>query len=711
MKHIKPGIFAKIYFIYIIFFIFAVGIIARVIYIQFSIGSELVDQVDKQTLKYFNIEAVRGEIMDTNGELIAATVPIFDIRIDLHPSVISDQLFRENVDSLAFALSKTFKTHSASEYKQKLIYGRSKQKRYLLLKRNISYKELKQVKQMPILKEGKYRGGLIIIQKTRREKPFQLLAERTIGFERQGKYLVGLEGAYSHILKGVSGKRLMRNIGNQIWLPVNEENEIEPQDGKDLVTTLDINIQDVVEHALLDQLKKTQADHGCAVLMEVNSGKIRAIANLTRTKNGNYEESYNYAIGEKLEPGSTFKLASVLAVIDDGFLNINDKINVGNGMIRYADKYMRDDHFHGSLLSLKQAFEVSSNVAISKIVYQYYKASPGKFIDKLIQMRLHKPLGVEIKGEGLPYIKAPDDKTWSQITLPWMAIGYELRLTPLQLLAFYNAVANDGKMMKPLFVEEIQKAGKTIKTMPPVILKESIAKKSSVQQVRKLLEAVVENGTAKNIKSDLYKIAGKTGTAQIANTKHGYRSDSIGVTYNASFAGYFPADNPKYSCIVVINKPKAGIFYGSQVAAPVFKEISDKVYATNWDIQPDPKLPEHPRYAPDLFIAGAHDVKNAIKQLNFNVSDDVSGNILVTVKSIENNKNIDLVENDYFEKGKMPDLSGFSVKDAVFLLESNGLQVELTGRGQIIHQSISPGEKYDRGDKIILTLKKKLKEV
>ncbi|MCK4639399.1 MAG: penicillin-binding protein 2, partial [Bacteroidales bacterium] len=423
-----------------------------------------------------------------------------------------------------------------------------------------------------------------MIPKTIRKMPFKELAKRTIGYENKKENLfVGLEGAYSEYLEGKKGKQLRQRICNGDWKPIQDENEIEPQNGKDIITTIDINIQDVAENALLEHLKEHKAFQGCAILMEVETGYIKAIANLQYDSSDNkYKESYNYAFAENVEPGSTFKLASMIAVIEDRKVNLSDTIDTGDGWIVYYNRTMRDAYkIRDGKITCREAFEKSSNVGVSMIIWDAYKKNPEKFVEHLYDMSLNKPLGIEFQGEGHPFIKHPKDKKiWYGTTLPWMSVGYEISLTPLQILTFYNAVANGGKMVKPMFVKEIRQTGKTIKTFKPVVINKSICSKRTIDTVQSLLEGVVERGTAKSLNNSIYKIAGKTGTAQIANKNKGYNKGF----YNASFVGYFPADDPKYSCIVVVNKPSGGKYYGSSVAAPVFKEIADKVYATQLDI-------------------------------------------------------------------------------------------------------------------------------
>ncbi len=621
---------------------------------------------------------------------------MFDIRIDFDTSTVKSDLFNNEIKSLCYSLAKEFNDKTSQEYERLIREARKKGNCYYLLKSNISYSALQKVKTFPILKEGRYKGGLMIIEKTRREMPFKLLAKRTIGYEKGGAF-VGLEGAYSKELQGISGKRLERKIYSDIWMPVDNINDIEPQNGNDIITTIDINIQDVAETSLYRHLQLHEASHGCAVLMEVETGEIRAIANLTRLKNGEYAETYNWAIGESSEPGSTFKLASLIAILEDDIIDIDDKINTGDGTIKFADQKMLDSHEGGhGKITVKRAFEVSSNIGIAKIIYNAYSRNPQQYIDHLYRMHLNEPLGVEIQGEGMPYIKNTNNKSWSKISLPWIAIGYELRITPLQLLTFYNAVANDGIMVKPMFVKEIRQASELIKRFETEIINPSICSQRTIKKAQLLLEGVVENGTVHSVfKNSPYKVAGKTSTTQILDSLR-YNKKK----HRASFIGYFPADNPKYSCIVVVSNPSKGSYYGANVAAPVFREIADKVCATHTDIRIDNFHFANISY-PNVQKAYQEDIRLIYKELGFPV-DNIQQQGKWTNTKVINGKAL-------FSSAKMlsnvvPDVIGMGVRDAVFLLEGIGLVVKVKGKGKVVKQSISPGEKTNKGNQITIIL-------
>jgi len=676
----------------------AFAIIGKAAYIQLVEGDEWIEKADSLTLRYDTIEPVRGNIYSSDGKLLAVSVPDFEVRIDVASEHISEAFFYQKVDSLALRLSKLFGDRSKAEYKKALVQARNTKNRYYLLKRNVTYAQLKELRTFPIFRLGKYKGGLIVIERTRREQPFKNLASRTIGWDKEGtKNDVGLEGAYSEILSGVIGIRLMQHIGNSKWRPLNDEYEVEPQNGKDIITTIDALIQDVAHDALLKQMQAHEAELGCVILMEVETGYIKAIVNLMHTGQNSYEERYNYAIAHSGEPGSTFKLASMLAALEDSVVDLNDSIETGNGITYFANRKMEDSHRGGyGTITVQHAFEVSSNVGISKIINEYYKDKPAQFIKRLKDMSLNQPLGIEFAGEGRPFIKNTDDKTWSRVSLPWMSIGYELTLTPLQTLSFYNAIANDGCLMKPLFVKEIIEKGFSVKKFDPVVINPSIASGSSIAKAQKMLLGVVENGTAKHLMNEAYSVAGKTGTAQIASGSAGYNKSD----YKASFAGYFPADNPKYSMIVVISNPRKGVYYGAHIAAPVFREIADKVYSTSLEIQPEYRLASNDTITPRVIAGRRNDLSTIFNNLNYQVieqgrSEFVSVNISADTVRINNRELL-------FDQ--MPDVVGMSARDASYILERLGLRVNINGVGIVTMQSPEPGTSIDPNQEITIHL-------
>jgi cell division protein FtsI (penicillin-binding protein 3) len=696
---VKKDIMWRINGSFILLCIMGLIILGQILKIQIRDGAKLLSLADSLTMKYCNIEASRGNIFSADGMLMSTSVPIYDIRIDTHTEAFERDVFNAHIDSLSTCLSRLFKDHSPAEYKNILREARSNHERYFLIKRNVSYAELQQLKTFPLFRLGRFKGGLRIEQKEKREMPFKDLAARTIGYMRDVKP-VGIEAAYNDDLRGIGGKRLMQKISGGVWMPISDKDVVEPKDGNDLITTIDVNIQDVAENSLKSHLIKHNADHGCAVLMEVATGEIKAIVNLSKNDKDEYEENFNYVIGESTEPGSTMKLASMLAAIDDGLVEPTDTINVGNGYCNYYGQPMKDAHPpKSSRISVQQAFEVSSNVGISKMIWAAYAKRPQNFIDKIKSFGLGKSLGLEIEGEGNPYIKNVDDSLWSPVSLPWMSIGYEVLLTPLQILTFYNAVANNGRMVKPHFIKEISNHGKVIKLFSTEIIKDSIASPSSLEKVKRMMEGVVEHGTASTLKTSPYKIAGKTGTAQISQNIFGY--DKNHRSYQASFVGYFPADAPKYSCMVVVYSPSNNVYFGGAVAAPIFKEIADKVYSNHIELHGVPVNDTINNRFPIAKAGQQKEVKKIFAELKVPVStkDESAQNITSTITP----EQVVLAERKT-TTGVVPDVRGMSAKDAIYILENSGLHVQCNGRGSVIRQSLNPGVKISKGLLIFIEL-------
>ncbi|HVA98299.1 MAG TPA: penicillin-binding protein [Bacteroidia bacterium] len=676
--------------------------------IQFVQGAQWKAKAQSLTMENKDIQAVRGSIFASGGSLLATSLPYYDVGMDVNTEYLTDEIFNKNIDSLCYSLTNLFKDRSKSDFYKLLVNARQKGDRYVLLKRNVSYDELQEMKKFPLYRLGRNKGGMVFLQTDKRERPFKLLAARTIGYERDGIQPVGLEGAYNAELSGTSGQRLMQKIAGGVWMPVNDDNEVEPQDGCDLVSTIDINIQDVAEHALLQQLITHKADHGCVVLMEVKTGKIKAIANLTRVDSSDYDESYNYAIGSATEPGSTFKLASLITAIQDGYVKPTDSVSLENGTHHYFDRVMHDaDNDEHGYVTVQRAFEISSNVGISKVIYQHYSKQPQKFVDGLIRLGLNKPLDLSIPGVGIPYIPNTNDKDWSGTTLPWMAIGYGVTITPLQTLTLYNAVANNGKMVNPQFVSEIKRQGQIVKTFKTEVINPSICSQKTIETVQKMLEGVVLYGTAKNLRGGSYTVAGKTGTAQIAKGATGYKKGSE-VSYQATFVGYFPANKPEYSCIVMVSAPSNNVYYGALVAGPVFKEIADKVYATNLEIHQAINNVEPPfaLKAPEINSGYQPDINQVLSDLKIhsfseNVNSDwVFGHLTDSSKVELYSKKAD----SDLKKEEVPNVIGMQAEDAIYLLENAGLHVKIIGDGTIIKQSIDAGTKITKGAQIVLEL-------
>lgn len=699
MQDIKTDILWRVYLVYLVMLAFGAAIILRVIYIQVIEGGELHEKAQKQTLQYFDVEAERGDIYACDGSLLATSVPIFDIRMDVASPLISKAYFQKNVDGLAGELSKLFGDKPKSEYKRKLVQERNQKNRYYLVKRDVTYDQLEKIKTMPIFKRGKNKGGLIIVPKSKRQKPFDTMAGRIIGYQNQesGRY-VGIEGAYNEELGGKQGKQLMRKINNGDWVPVGDEGEIVPESGKDLITTLDVNLQDVAESSLSKHLADHHAEWGCAILMEVETGAIKAIANLERNKNSDgYTEVYNYAIGWSMEPGSTFKLASMIALFEDGLDNLDDTIDIGKGIANYSGLKVQDVHkIRDGKVSIREVFEQSSNVGVSKLVTERFSKKPQKYIDRLYDMSLNEKNEIELQGEPQPNIKDTKSKYWWKGSLPFMSYGYEIQLTPLQILTFYNAVANDGKMVRPMFVQEIWKSGRCIDRFSPKVINSSICSRSSLKKAREILEGVVLRGTADMLNKSVYKIAGKTGTAQIASQK-GYDKSN----YNSSFVGYFPADKPKYSCIVVISRPSVGGYYASTVAVPVFKDIADRVYASHVEIQNHEECKPEQIVYPTYALGPLEEMEMIYDELEIPMVEyDLDSGWAISMKS----DSLVTFQARSIKKEIIPNVKGMGAKDAVFVLESLGLKVFLEGKGFVKQQSLQPGLKVIKGSQIYLKL-------
>lgn len=697
----RNDILWRVYLVYFGMLIFGVAIIAKIFYIQFYEGETLKTKAQTQELTAFNLEANRGNILADDGSLLATSVPIFEVRMDVASTLISDKQFESQVDSLALGIALIFKS-SKNQIKNKLIRARKDGNRYFLIKRKVTYDQLKALRKLPILRDGKYRGGLIVIQKTKRVLPFDELAARTIGYENKAENLfVGLEGAYTDVLTGTDGKQVMRRINHGDWIPIHDENEVDPRDGLDILSTIDINIQDVAESALLRELLNNKAFQGCAVVMEVQSGHIKAIANLRYdSTDGKYKETYNYAIGESIEPGSTFKLASIITALEDKKIRLTDSLVTGEGYTSFWGRPLKDVHKIGNgRITVRDAFEHSSNVGISKLINEAYKEHPSEFIEGLYDLSLNKKLGLKIKGEGNPFIKHPKNKqSWYGTSLPWMSIGYELQITPLQTLCLYNAVANKGSMVKPMFITEIRDGGVTQERFETTIINRNIASKNTIDSAQSLLEGVVLRGTAKNVfKNAPYKVAGKTGTAQIA-VGGSYNK----TNYNATFVGYFPADHPRYSCIVVINNPSSGRYYGGSVSAPVFKEIADKLYATSLvlDIENDIQDTDAPRPA-SATAASYDDLKTVYTTLGIPIKDQSGGLEWVTSNCSEETISLKAKK---FANNLVPNVKGMKARDAIFLLENLGLKTSISGRGFVRDQSLKAGSRITKDQHIDLQL-------
>jgi cell division protein FtsI (penicillin-binding protein 3) len=680
---VKKDIIWRIGIIYVLIVGSAVGVVARILYLQIAEGEKYQQMADEIAQMDMAVMPNRGIIYSSDGKPLVSSIPYYELRMDLHSSVVSDNVFDENVDSLAACLANEFKDKTKEIYKRNLIREREEGNRYYLIKRYVDYNRISEIKKFPIFNKGRYSGGMIIEQKKKRTRLFDELARRTLGKLIDNKGYLGLELAYEEELRGKEGVRLMQKTSDGRWVPIKDENEVEPVDGYDLITTLDLKIQDVAHTALLNQLKKHKAKYGCAVLMEVTTGEVKAIVNLGYDSVSDaYWEDYNYAIGARTEPGSTFKLASLMVAMEDGYITIDSEVDAGNGVYEYAKGvYMRDERaFH--VMTAKEALEHSSNIGVSRFVYDNYKNDNYKYLDGLKKLGMYDMLDLEILGGKKPKIKDPSGD-WSGVTLPWMSTGYSVEFTPMQILAFYNAVANNGVKVKPHFVKHLKYHGEIEKSFSAEVLVDKIASDKTIKQAQEMLKGVGENGTARRISTKELKVAGKTGTAK--KLINGEYSNKY---YQASFVGYFPADDPLYSCIVVVSEPlKSTGYHGAEVAGPVFKEIATKVYSMNMKLQED--IADSELDNDDLLPETLSGFQNHIKEVvDYSDVENDLGNNISWVDIINNEEVLETIPRykDRFINDEMPDVIGMGARDAVFLLENAGYDVTLEGRGKVISQ-------------------------
>ncbi len=708
---VKKDILWRVYLCFLGMVIFGLLILGRALYIQEVEGPQWTQLAMEQQEKIIDINAERGTIYSEQGEMLSTSVPSFDIYIDFRAEGLranNGKVFKENIDSLAIKLAGFFKDQSTKEYKHSLQTGYTKNSRYFLLRKNISFKDYKVLRSFPLLKLDQNKGGFIPVDKSIRLNPFGLLANRTIGLSREfidknGKTRtmnVGLEYTYDSLLQGEKGKRLARRISPGVLVPVGGS-EIEPESGKDIVTTIDVNIQDIAENALLSTMQENECEYGTCIVMEVQTGKIKAMANLGRSKDGIYNENLNYAIRVS-EPGSTFKLATMLALLEDNYVSLNSRVNLEEGKWLINGRTVYDSERHKlNEVTVKQAFEESSNVGMAKLATAYYSKNPMQLIDHLRKLRFNEYSGIDLKGEGDPVIKTPKSKTWSATSLPWMSFGYEVLVSPLQTLMLYNAVANDGKMMRPYLVNEVQKSGITITKMLPTLVEEKIASAETIRLLHECLNGVCQEevGTGYSLfKGAPYTVAGKTGTALMANGNRGY-ADHI---YQSSFAGYFPSKNPKYSCIVVIrNKPFAKKFYGAAVAGPVFKEVADRLHALQSDVELAVYDIAKKDSATYLFAGSMNDMKEVLALVKWKFIDSTAKEEWGRMYA---SKGQSVMRAQQVTNKRMPDVRGMGLKDALYLLETMQVKVIAKGKGKVKQQSIEPGIALAGNRQVIIEL-------
>jgi len=663
----ETNILNRLYFVAGCMFVFALAVVFKLVSIQFIQGDKYRALAEKSTTRDFPIPANRGNVYSADGSLLATSIPKYDIRIDAIQA--KEATFEKYIDALADSLH-VYKGKPVSYYKNVIRKARKNKNRYFLLARNISYSDYIRMRNFPLLKLGAIKGGLIVEQTTRREHPMGGIAERTIGYERQdenGNFTrPGIDGAFGvKYLQGTNGKRLKQKIGNGQWKPIADYDQVEPKDGYDVYTTIDVNIQDIAHHSLLKQLEIYEADHGCVVVMDVKTGEIKAISNLGRNKKGNYYERLNYAVGESHEPGSTFKVMAMMAALEDKVIDTSSVVDTKKGRKSFYGRVITDSGNGFGEISAARALEVSSNIGMATIIDDHYSKQPEKFLNRLSSWRLDKTLGVAIIGEGKPDIPKPGASNWSKNALPSMAYGYNLTITPLQTLAFYNAIANDGELIKPRFIKAVKSFDKNIEVFKKEVLVDQICSDKTLAEIQDILKNVIIRGTGERMYSETFSMAGKTGTAR---TDYANREEwNKDRKYISSFAGYFPADNPKYSCIVVIHKPSTEVgYYGSDVSGPVFKRIAQKIYTDT------PIIDE-------------------VETLNFK-------------NNIVNEDFESYFENARKYKELMPSVVGMPAMDAIALLENLqvNIKVKLNGNGTIKKQSVVKHQKLEANQTIVL---------
>ena len=700
---VKRDILWRVYLSYILVVIACMAIFGKAVYIQQVQGTHWRSMSDSLHQKLDEIEAERGTIYSEDGQMLSTSIPQFDIYIDFRVAALHEKnglRFRTGVDSLSDCLATLFKDMSAGQYKSLLQEAYNNEDGYFLLKKKISFREYEELRRFPLFKLGRYKSGLIANEKTIRLNPYKMLAFRTIGLARDSNQ-VGLEKSYDSLLKGRNGKQFVRKIAGGVSVPVDDTYEIEPETGKDIVSTIDVFIQDVAENALMKMMIKNEAQTGCVIVMEVKTGKVKAIANLGKRSDGTYWEDYNYAINHT-EPGSTFKLATMMALLEDKKVKLTDIVNIDGGSWHINGQTVYDAEQRGDYeVTVKQAFEKSSNVGMAKLVWNNYGNNPNQYLNHLKKIRMDTLTGIDLTGERSPVVYKPGNKLWGPTTLPWMAFGYNLLVSPLQTVTFYNAIANGGKMMRPYLVSAVKDEGVLLKNFPPVVVDEKICSDETIRLLRECLEGVCIEGTAaKLLKGTPYHVAGKTGTALVANGKYGY-ADQI---YQSSFAGYFPAENPQYTCLVVIkNKSHAVAHHGADVAGPVFKDIADRLYSTYIRQANNATSQQKKTDSSSFSYAGMKKelalISSTVK-LNYTDSTvrtdewtNVSGKdaaVVLTKKTMDTNT--------------MPELKGMALKDVVYLCENIGLKVNVKGRGKVAGQSIGAGQPFARGQLINIEL-------
>ena len=707
----------KTYLVYFLVLIFGIAIIAKIILVQTKDNKELVKLAEQREYRVDTLEASRGNIFSSDGQLMATTIPLYDVFFDYKS--VDSVVLAENIDSLCVQMSELLPKRNPAQWKAFFAEGMAKKNRHYKIALNITQAELRQMQKFVIFNRGIYKGGIIVEKKIRREHPYKNLASLMLGMANEKKgYYFGLEGAYNDYLRGQNGRQLVRRIHHGGWIPVDSEDNVDAQNGDDIITTFDIKLQDIVESALNNTLTVNKAEQGCAIWMDVETGYVKALANLSLNhETGKYEESYNVALTERYEPGSVFKIASMVVLLNNNEnMNLNDKVNIGTGPVKFSNRTMKDDHSFakGGICTVQEVIEQSSNKGTAVLVTKNFAAHPERYVDGLYALGLNKMIGTGIEGETQPVIKHPSDKTkdgrklWSNVSLPWMSIGYEVNVTPLQLLMLYNAIANGGRMMKPQFVTEIRRGELTVEKYDPIVLNEHIASPESIKKIQTMLEGVVIRGTARRqFEGCVVSVAGKTGTAQYYDRVQGYAYHEPGIgrkLYNTTFVGYFPTDKPRYSCIIMVSRARGAKWAAGGVSAPGFREIAEKVYATRIGVMEDDSLKRMPETAKGPVIVRHTKESQYLNGIAKNYSDYAINGDWVTVESDENGK-ITMREAQLYNN-IVPNVVGMDITDAVYLLENMGIGTEFSGQGVVKEQSLQAGDTLRTPSKMYLKLEK-----
>lgn len=703
---IKKDILWRVHLSFLMMIVLGAVVLGRAFYIQRIQGDYWKNMANKQHLKYIEINAERGSIFSEDGNMLSTSIPVFDIYVDFAAEGLrekSGKRFYQNLDSISSAMASLFKDANAASYRKLFLTEYKKRTRYFSLKKKISFAQYTVLRNFPLVRQGRNKSGFIVEVRDNRVNPYVLLANRTIGLSRgDTSKNVGLERSYDSVLKGQTGQRLMRYMAGT-YVPVDGA-EIQPENGKDIITTIDTYTQDVAENALLKMMSQNNSIHGSCIVMEVKTGKIKAIANLGLRPDGTYWEDYNYGLGMRTEPGSVFKLATLISLLEDNYVDTGSIVDCEGGQKRFYGLRIADSHLGTGRITVKEAFAKSSNVAFAKLADAYYHNQPEKFYEHLHHLRLDRPSGIDIVGAAKPFIKKPSSKYWTKTTIPFMAHGYEELVTPLNLLMMYNAVANNGVMMKPYLVNSINEMGEEIQSFKPKILVDKICSDETLGKLKGCLEAVVQNkeGTAKMLESSVYQFAGKTGTAVTAMDNRGYNKGS--KIYQSAFMGYFPVNDPQYSIAIVIqNSNQSKHVYGASVSGPVFREIADRLYATKIAN----KSAEQLQPVPDNYVYQFTGMKKDLNQIfgvfNYKETDATSagswrGTVLQDRKATLAPKN--------FEKSShtVPDVRGMGLKDALYLLENMGLKVSASGKGKVVYQSLAQNSGFNKGESIKIQL-------